>query len=66
MERARFAPVAIVALAMAALTQVFYPFFYDLILVLNPLMVVVMTVRNALEIAVLAMAVYLLAGAKRR
>jgi hypothetical protein len=29
-------------------------------------MVVVMTVRNALEIAVLAMAVYLLAGAKRR
>jgi len=65
-ERARFVPVAIVALAMAALTQVFYPFFYDLILVLNPLMVVVMTVRNALEIAVLAMAVYLLAGAKRR
>jgi hypothetical protein len=65
-DRARFAPVAIVALVMAALTQVFYPFYYNLILELNPLMVVVMTVRNALEIAVLAMAVYLLAGAKRR
>jgi hypothetical protein len=65
-ERARFAPVAIVALAMAALTQVFYPFYYDLILELNPLLVVVMTARNVLEIAVLAMAVALLAGAKRR
>jgi hypothetical protein len=66
MDRARFAPVAIVALAMAALTQVFYPFYYDLILVANPVMVAVMTARNALEIAVLAMAVSLLAGVRRR
>jgi hypothetical protein len=65
-DRARFAPVAIVSLMMALLTQVFYPFYYDLILVANPVMVVVMTVRNALEVIVLAMAVYLLAGARRR
>jgi hypothetical protein len=65
-DRARFAPVAIVSLMMALLTQVFYPFYYDLILVANPVMVVVMTVRNALEVVVLAMAVYLLAGARRR
>jgi len=65
-DRARFAPVAIVALAMAVLTQVFYPFYYNLILELNPLLVVVMTVRNVLEIVVLAMAVALMAGAKRR
>jgi hypothetical protein len=65
-DRARFAPVAVVSLMMALLTQVFYPFYYDLILVANPVMVVVMTVRNALEVVVLAMAVYLLAGARRR
>jgi hypothetical protein len=65
-DRARFAPVAIVSLVMALLTQVFYPFYYDLILVANPLMVAVMTIRNILEIVVLAMAVNLLAGSKRR
>ena len=64
-ERARFAPVAIVALLMAALTQVFYPFYYDLILVANPLMVSVLTARNTLEVVVLAMAVYVLASIHR-
>jgi hypothetical protein len=65
-DRARFAPVAVVALAMAVLTQVFYPFYYDLILVANPLMVAVMTARNALEIVVLAMAIHVLATGHRR
>ena len=64
-ERARFAPVAIVALLMAALTQVFYPFYYDLILVADPLMVSVMTARNVLEVVVLAMAIHVLATIHR-
>jgi hypothetical protein len=65
-DRSRFAPVAIVTLAMALMTQVFYPFYYDLILVANPLMVVVMTIRNVLEVVVLAMAISLLAAPRRR
>jgi hypothetical protein len=65
-DRARCAPAAIVSLVMALFTQVFYPFYYDLILVANPLMVVVMTIRNVLEVVVLAMAISLLAGPRRR
>lgn len=65
-DRARFAPVAVVALVMAALTQVFYPFFYDLILEANPLMVGVMTARNALEIVVLVMSMHVLAAGHRQ
>jgi len=64
-DRYRFAPVAIVSLVMALLTQVFYPFYYDLILVANPLMIFVMTVRNVLEIVVLGMAIHLLANMHR-
>ncbi len=64
-ERTRFAPVAIVSLVMALFTQVFYPFYYDLVLVANPVMVTVMTVRNVLEIVVLTMAIHILATIHR-
>jgi len=48
---------AIVGLVIALLTQAVYPYLYDSLLALNPLLVSVLTVRNALEFVLLAWAV---------
>ena len=48
---------AIVALATAALTQTVYPYLYDDLLGLNPLLLSVLTVRNILEFVLLGWAV---------
>jgi hypothetical protein len=50
--RAWRAPAA-VALVMAVLTQLVYPYFYNDLLATNPLMVLVLTVRNLLEVVLL-------------
>jgi hypothetical protein len=44
---------ALVLLLLAALTQLVYPYFYDLLLGTTPAMVLVLTVRNLLELVVL-------------
>jgi len=45
------------ALVMAALTQLVYPYFYDWLLVADPTLVFVLTVRNLLEFVLLGWAV---------
>ncbi|PCN46901.1 hypothetical protein Csp2054_15020 [Curtobacterium sp. 'Ferrero'] len=49
----RFLPVAVVALPMAFLTQLVYPGYYDQVLTVQPWILVVLTVRNVLEVALL-------------
>jgi len=56
----RFLPVALGVLPMAVLTQVVYPGYYDQLLAVQPWIVVVLTVRNLLEVAVLAWSVVVL------
>ena len=53
----RFRVAAILALPLAALTQVVYPDYYDRLLGLQHGILVVLTVRNALEVALLVWAV---------
>ncbi|WP_439691812.1 glycosyltransferase 87 family protein [Curtobacterium sp. SP.BCo] len=53
----RFLPVAVAAIPMALLTQVVYPGFYDQVLTVQPWILVVLTLRNALEVAVLVWSV---------
>jgi hypothetical protein len=53
----RFLPVAVAALPMALLTQFVYPGFYDQVLTVQPGMLLVLTLRNALEVAVLVWSV---------
>lgn len=55
-----FRTPAILVAVMAALTQAFYPYLYDAILMLNPAMVFVLTVRNALLFVLLGWAVWAL------
>jgi hypothetical protein len=57
---------AVLALVLAALTQLVYPYLYDWLLVANPAMVFVLTVRNALEFVVLLIAVRRVWTAARR
>ncbi|GAA4165338.1 hypothetical protein GCM10022286_28350 [Gryllotalpicola daejeonensis] len=52
----RFALPAWLVLASTVLTQLIYPWLYDAMLALNPVMLAVLTVRNALELAVFAWA----------
>lgn len=49
----RFLPVAGLALPMAFLTQVVYPGYYDQVLTVQPWILVVLTLRNVLEVVVL-------------
>jgi len=44
---------ALVALVMAGLTQIVYPYFYDYLLSTTPVLVSVLTLRNALELVLL-------------
>ena len=53
----RFLPVAVAAIPMALLTQVVYPGFYDQVLTVQPWILVVLTLRNALEVGVLVWSV---------
>jgi hypothetical protein len=48
---------AVLALVLAGLTQLVYPYLYDWLLVANPVMVFVLTVRNVLEFVLLGVAV---------
>ncbi|TFD49038.1 DUF2029 domain-containing protein [Cryobacterium frigoriphilum] len=49
---------ALLGLVIAALTQIVYPFFYDTLLVADPLLVAVLTLRNLLEVALLGWALH--------
>ena len=51
---------ALLALALAALTQLVYPYLYDWLLVAHPLMILVLTVRNLLEFVLLGWALFTL------
>jgi hypothetical protein len=53
----RYMLPAVAALVLAALTQLIYPFFYDWLLVADPLLVALLTLRNLLEIGLLVWAV---------
>ena len=53
----RFLPIAVAALPMALLTQVIYPGFYDQVLTVQPWILVVLTLRNALEVGILVWSV---------
>jgi hypothetical protein len=57
---------AAMALVLAALTQVFYPTLYDFLLRLNPVMLIVLTLRNALMVGLLGWAVSALVQLSRR
>jgi hypothetical protein len=59
------APASLV-LVMALLTQLVYPYFYTGVVTLQPLMLTVLSVRNALLFVVLAWAVTALVGMARR
>lgn len=50
---ARFRVSAAVALVLAALTQLIYPYFYDELLAGDPVLLLVLTIRNAVLIALL-------------
>jgi hypothetical protein len=58
-----FRAPAVIALTIAALTQLIYPYLYDQLLLLNPLMISVLTVRNLLEFVLLGWAVLAVARA---
>ncbi len=49
----RFLPIAVVALVTAALTQAIYPAYYDQVLTVRPGILVVLTLRNVLEVVLL-------------
>jgi hypothetical protein len=55
----RFLPIAMAALPMAFLTQLIYPAYYDQVLTVQPWILVVLTIRNALEVAILVWALVL-------
>ena len=60
-----FVVPAVLALAIAASTQVVYPVLYERLLALDPALVLVLTVRNLLYLALWAWAVSRLAGLLR-
>ena len=58
-----FRTPAIMVLTIAALTQMIYPYLYDLLLVTHPLLVTVLTVRNLLLFVLLGWAIHAIATA---
>jgi hypothetical protein len=48
---------AVLSLIIAALTQIIYPYLYDLLLVAHPAMIILLSVRNVLLIVLLGWAV---------
>jgi hypothetical protein len=61
----RFQLPALMALVMGGLTQVIYPIAYDWLLYLDPLMLVVLTLRNVLSVALLIIAIRMLWKSRR-
>jgi hypothetical protein len=61
----RFFVPAVAAFVMAGLTQIIYPIGYDWLLGLDPVLLTVLTVRNLLSVAMLALAVVMLWRARR-
>ncbi|MEA9985229.1 glycosyltransferase 87 family protein [Subtercola sp. RTI3] len=51
-----FKTFAIIAAVLAALTQLMYPYLYDWLLSLDPLMLLVLTARNGLEVVLFGLA----------
>lgn len=60
-----FRTPVIITLVLAALTQVIYPYLYNALLSLDPLMLGVLTARNLLEFVLLGWAVHAVATAAR-
>jgi hypothetical protein len=56
---------AVLGLALAVLTQLIYPYLYGALLAASPGMVLLLTLRNLLQIVLLGWAVYALARAPR-
>jgi hypothetical protein len=54
----RFALPAVLVLVLAALTQAIYPYLYDELLALNPVLLVVISLRNSLLFVLLGWGVY--------
>ncbi len=52
-DRRHWAPPAVVALVALAFTQLVFPWFYDALLAVEPVMVIVITIRNMLLVALL-------------
>jgi hypothetical protein len=65
LARRRFRVPAIVAMIIAVTTQAIYPYFYDLVVTLHPVMLLVLTARNLLMIALLAWVVVELVAVPR-
>ena len=57
LDRHRWLPIAVIAAAIAALTQVIYPYWYGWVLSAETPMLIVMSLRAALELGLLAAAV---------
>ena len=53
----RFLPVAVLAVVTAFLTQLVYPAYYDQVLTVQPWILVVLTLRNVLEVVLLVWSV---------
>jgi len=64
-DRARFVPLAVVCLALLFLTQLIYPWMYDDLLNAKPVAVIVITLRNLLELGVWVWSVRLVLGRTR-
>lgn len=61
-----FRPPAAIALIVAALTQVLYPYLYQALVELNPAMLIALTLRNILEFVLLGWAVQALIRSPHR
>ena len=61
LDRARFVPLAVIALASILLTQMVYPWMYDDVLELKPMALVFLSVRNLSEVALFGYALALVA-----
>ena len=64
-QASSFRVPALLTLALAALTQLFYPYLYGHILGVEPAMIAVLTTRNALLFVLLAVAVRAMVRAPR-
>ncbi|MEF2976984.1 glycosyltransferase 87 family protein [Subtercola sp. YIM 133946] len=62
----RFGAFAVIAAVLGALTQIIYPYLYDWLLSLDPVMLIVLTARNVLVIVLFALAVRSLFRARVR
>ena len=64
-DRTRFIPLAVLALASTLLTQMIYPWMYDDVLDVKPLALTLLTLRNLSEVVLFAYALALVARKRR-